>query len=291
MHSFYRRRGASTVEYGLLLGLLAVAIITVITATGGRVSDLLWTAANRIEPEPVAVPPDQPPAEPEEPGEEDSGSSDTIAWITPAGFGDVASPSQRQFNISLSGGVASVALVEHADIAQADSVMFEDYNAYVAQPSAYGVPDAVYIVNITGTGLHRFTLRATGDDGSSLTRVFSFNAVAGPDCSNPGGTMTFDFPRSQFVPIFYRTTATDSAETDYLPLTCSFAEPPPAGFAVEAGSYTNLQSGNTQQGCALAVGDADAGTMPPPGNYTLVIRGTHAASGTSCDYTQQAVVP
>lgn len=46
---FQRRRGASTVEMGLLLGLIAVALIGVIALSGTRTADILCRAGNGIQ--------------------------------------------------------------------------------------------------------------------------------------------------------------------------------------------------------------------------------------------------
>ena len=41
-------RGASAVEYGLLVGLIAVAIIVAVTALGGKLNSLFTNTANRL---------------------------------------------------------------------------------------------------------------------------------------------------------------------------------------------------------------------------------------------------
>lgn len=81
-----RRRGATAVSYGLLVGLIAVAIIAAIDAAGGGVARVFDLAANRIGgPQESAAAPALPPAEEEPPPPVDTGTcpgpSCTYAWV------------------------------------------------------------------------------------------------------------------------------------------------------------------------------------------------------------------
>jgi pilus assembly protein Flp/PilA len=44
-----RQEGATAVEYGLIAGLIAIAIIVVLTAVGGDLSDLFETVSKSLE--------------------------------------------------------------------------------------------------------------------------------------------------------------------------------------------------------------------------------------------------
>lgn len=43
-----RERGATAVEYGLLVALIAVVIIAAVTLLGGKLSDLFTTVGNQV---------------------------------------------------------------------------------------------------------------------------------------------------------------------------------------------------------------------------------------------------
>lgn len=51
-----RERGATAVEYGLLVGLIAVAIIVVVAALGTKLSDLFSGVSGKIPTVPGAAP-------------------------------------------------------------------------------------------------------------------------------------------------------------------------------------------------------------------------------------------
>lgn len=91
-----RRRGATAVGYGLLVGLIGVAIIVSVTATGTGVSDLMGYAANRLDganplpasgEDPVVTPPEEPPAPPV-PASLEVESSALAVTAEGTGFGD-----------------------------------------------------------------------------------------------------------------------------------------------------------------------------------------------------------
>lgn len=70
VRTWLRRRGATAVEFGLLVGLIAIAIVVAITDTGRSISRLFSHAANALNlqiEERAEVAPPQPPAEPEAP--------------------------------------------------------------------------------------------------------------------------------------------------------------------------------------------------------------------------------
>ena len=47
-HRIREEKGATAVEYGLLVGLIAVAIIVAVTLLGGKLSDLFTTITGKL---------------------------------------------------------------------------------------------------------------------------------------------------------------------------------------------------------------------------------------------------
>jgi pilus assembly protein Flp/PilA len=47
-------KGATAVEYGLMVGLIAVVIITAVTLLGGQLKELFTTITNELKPKPAA---------------------------------------------------------------------------------------------------------------------------------------------------------------------------------------------------------------------------------------------
>lgn len=51
---FSNQRGASAVEYGLIVGLIAVAAVTVLITMGGNLETLFTTVSDALVPAPAA---------------------------------------------------------------------------------------------------------------------------------------------------------------------------------------------------------------------------------------------